>query len=1633
MKYEKIIILILSLLFTHASFATVGPILGGGSMCAGSAITLTDASFGGIWISSNPAVATIDTTGSVYAISAGSTTISYVIGTTPGDTATTTIIVNPLPAGFSIGGGGSYCSGGSGANIYLAGSYVGISYQLFLGATPVGALIMGTGSVLSFGSMTMAGVYTILGVDAVTGCTSTMPGSATVSVNPNVIPSLTVSASPGDTVCAGASVTYAAIPVNGGTLPVYQWKVNDTIVASGSTMTMIPQDGAVVKAIMTSNATCALPDTATSALTMHVNPLPVISGGTAPVCTGSATTLSSSIPGGTWISSNPAIATINPATGAVSAVTSGTATIIYTTGTGCISTRVITINPLPASIIGISNVCTGLTATLIDITPGGSWSSSVPSVAGIGASTGIITGILSGSTTISYTVGSCAATHVVTVQASPSAISGIGSLCVGTTSVFTNATPGGTWSSASLAIATIGPASGIVTAVSVGLTTISYSTGSGCFVTRTITSNATPSAISGTSAICTGLSSTFINFTPGGLWTSSNSTIADIGSTSGIATGIAAGTTTISYITSAGCLALKSITINPSPGVISGPSSLCTSSTITLTIGSAGGTWSSSAPGTATVSPSGIVTAGASAGTTAISYTTGAGCSATYALTINALPAAYATSGGGNYCFGSAVPSIGLSASGSGINYQLFNSGIAVGSVIAGTGSALDFGPQTGAGTYTIIATNSITSCSRNMLGSPTITVFSQPASFSVMGGGSLCAGGSGTPIMLNSSEPGVSYQAFIGSIPAGYPVAGTGTLLNLGNFTGAGTYSVKATNSTTGCSKNMTGTAVIIVNPAPVAFFVTGGGGYCAGTAGAHVNLSGSQAGICYKLFRAGAFTGLVLYGNGASLDFGAQSAAGNYTINATDTATGCTSNMTGSVTVVINPLPTVFTVTGGGNYCSGGTGVHIYLSLTETGVNYQLYRGIAAIGSLIPGTNTPIDFGVETTPGSYNVVAVNATTSCTNNMVGSGDIVVNTLPNVFYVTGGGSFCSGGLGVSVGISGSTLGITYQLYNGTTTAGAPIIGTGGVLDFGHQTIPGTYTVIATNAATTCTSNMSATAVISYLSSVTPSVSMNITPGDTICTGTTVSYYATPVNGGITPTYQWHVNGVNTGTDSSYSYIPSNGDIVSVYMTSSAACAVPAVVNAANTMSVITVPAISGTAVICVGGSTSLSDALIGGIWTTTNPGVANIYTVGGSTGVVNGLAPGTTTIRYSNSIGCFSEVIITVNAIPAITANATAAACGGTTNLSAGGGVTYTWAPSAGLSCTTCALTFADPMATTTYTVTGYNAAGCSASAGVLVNGNRISGYISYSGSVTDVLKVWLIGFNPADSSLTAIDSTLTCMDSATPYYEFTAKPAGSYMVKAKLEGTIPGTSGYIPTYSLNTPYWYNAASVTHNAGTDTLHVNMIYGIVPPGPGFIGGLISSGAGKGTSGDAPARGMLVYLIDALSNNIMTYTYTDNAGAYSFNNIAYGNYLIYPESFSFTTIPSNVVMLSSSLDSAIGINFRQYNTSRVIKPLLPSNISTVTANTENLVTVGPNPSSGQINLHWGSDAKGITSVQITDLSGKQILTNSLNIDALKSINPTSPISTINLETLISGIYFLTIRSENINYCIKVILQK
>jgi len=97
-------------------------------------------------------------------------------------------------------------------------------------------------------------------------------------------------------------------------------------------------------------------------------------------------------------------------------------------------------------------------------------------------------------------------------------------------------------------------------------------------------------------------------------------------------------------------------------------------------------------------------------------------------IDISTAPQAYNTTGGGVYCAqGGAGVAVGVDGSQTGVNYLLYLDGTATGASIPGTGSAITFGNQMNAGTYTAKANDPTSSCETTMNGNALVTVDPEP------------------------------------------------------------------------------------------------------------------------------------------------------------------------------------------------------------------------------------------------------------------------------------------------------------------------------------------------------------------------------------------------------------------------------------------------------------------------------------------------------------------------------------------------------------------------------------------------------------------------------------------------------------------------------------------------------------------------------------------------------------------------------------------------------------------------------------------------------------------------------------------------------------------------------------------
>lgn len=196
------------------------------------------------------------------AFGCSSTSADVVLTVSASATVTPTVVL-------SSGGGFNICGTGSSVLFTATPTDGGSapSYAWTVNGAPVG----GAGDTYSY----VPANGDILAVQLTSSYPCAVPTTAVASevmtVNPLVAPSVGVAASPDDTVCVATSVTYMALPVNGGAAPTYSWSVNGVPAAAGPTYSYVPSNGDVVVCQMNSSATCVTASTvASSPLTMSV-------------------------------------------------------------------------------------------------------------------------------------------------------------------------------------------------------------------------------------------------------------------------------------------------------------------------------------------------------------------------------------------------------------------------------------------------------------------------------------------------------------------------------------------------------------------------------------------------------------------------------------------------------------------------------------------------------------------------------------------------------------------------------------------------------------------------------------------------------------------------------------------------------------------------------------------------------------------------------------------------------------------------------------------------------------------------------------------------------------------------------------------------------------------------------------------------------------------------------------------------------------------------------------------------------------------------------------------------------------------------------------------------------------------
>jgi uncharacterized protein YjdB len=650
------------------------------------------------WTSNTPAVATVSSSGEALGLSVGTAKIK---ATVEGQFAEATITIEPVPvAGIVVAPTSITLNPGQ-------TSQLTVTLTDSAGNVLTGRQITYSTSDAQIATVSSSGVVTAVGQGSAQIQASSGGKTASVSVTVNAVPVASIRLTPSSVslrISQTMHFTAQALDAQGNPLPnrTFTW------ISGSPTVATVNQSGDVVAVGIGIAAIFAATEGISASATVTVTSVPVasvqVSPATVSLQQGGSSQLTVVVKDAAgnvltgrpiiWASSNDAIAVVS-STGRVTAVSAGSAVITATSETVA-GTSSVTVSNVPVASVTITPAnptlgvgqTLGMTATMRDaannILSGRAvtWASQNQAVATVDAQ-GVVTAVASGSATLTATSEGVNGTTLITVSAVPVARVDVAptsvSLNPGQTSQLTATAYDAsnnvlvrpvTWSSGDASVATVS-ATGLVTAVALGTATISATSG-GVTGTSLITVALVPvasvsvtpgaprlapndtlrltaTAFDGTGNVISGRPTT---------WASSNNSIATV-STTGLVTAVSQ-TTEAATITATidGVSGSATVLITPITSVVVTPSTATIALNLTTQLSAvarnaAGNvltppiTWVSQAPGIASVSTTGLVTATGAGSTTIEARANGAGANGadvvgTAAITVN-IPVATVT------------------------------------------------------------------------------------------------------------------------------------------------------------------------------------------------------------------------------------------------------------------------------------------------------------------------------------------------------------------------------------------------------------------------------------------------------------------------------------------------------------------------------------------------------------------------------------------------------------------------------------------------------------------------------------------------------------------------------------------------------------------------------------------------------------------------------------------------------------------------------------------------------------------------------------------------------------------------------------------------------------------------------
>jgi hypothetical protein len=249
--------------------------------------------------------------------------------------------------------------------------------------------------------------------------------------------------------------------------------------------------------------------------------------------------------------------------------------------------------------------------------------------------------------------------------------------------------------------------------------------------------------------------------------------------------------------------------------------------------------------------------------------------------------------------------------------------------------------------------------------------------------------------------------------------------------------------------------------------------------------------------------------------------------------------------------------------------------------------------------------------------------------------------------------------------------------------------------------------------------------------------------------------------------------------------------------------------------------------------------------------------------------------------------------------------------------------------------------------------------------------------------------------------------------YWFGLVPQGHYYLKASLLPASIYYGQYAPTYYVDAVNWNNATLIELGQPANPYNIMMAHVMnYTSGPGNIHGTIIEG-GKSNSIGAPASNLNVLLLDG-SGQLLAFTVTDSLGAYSFPEVAYGTYRVYPEMIGKTTTPTTVVLSESYSNANVSFTVHGNNILGIHEDIQQADFE--------ISDVSPNPVSEMANLTIRSIHQSEINVTLYSITGMPVK------EFPFTLHTGSNKISIATDGLSKGLYYLKIDKGNGSITVK-----